>query len=72
MEQVHPQFREQASMFTETVASGVGIASVSVNGYFMQDWAYNHIFMAVSILIFIPVFYKMPERKGLRLLLMLK
>ena len=61
MEQIHPKFREEVAMFTETIASGIGIAFVSVNGFFMNNWVQNQVFMAVSIAIFIPVFYKMPE-----------
>ena len=64
MEQVHPKYRGEMALYAETVASGVGIALVSLNGFLMNNWVQNQIFTAVLILFFFPLFYRMPERTG--------
>jgi len=49
------------ALIAETTASGIGIMSVSVNGWLTNSWSQNLVFMAILIIIPLPFYMSIPE-----------
>ena len=61
MEIVHPKYRGPIGIFIDLGATGVGSMLVSLNGWLMKSWVYNHVFFAVSVAMCIPFWFIIPE-----------